>query len=582
MRRIIFVIDEGPRRIVAAVQIKGNRSVAAKDIFEQLLTRPKKFFHDGALDPDTLEADLYAVKALYLKHGFMAAEVNQATEPAEIAKNVNVDIIVDEGAQTTVAGIRVIGSRAITENEALSAIQMKPEQPFREYMLQSDKNVLSALISQKGRPYITIDPKVSYNTNRSRVDIIYRIDDGPEVFVGDIRFNGNFRTSEDLLRRELMLKSGQPFSLQRLLEGQRNLNNMNIFKSVNVRAIGLKEKAKTVHLMVDVEEKKALYAQAGVGYDTERGLYTQARGGDRNFLGRNKDVWLSADLSQIGYRAETGITEPKLWGWPLSASWNLFSEETQEFNQNFGTRTMGTSVTLARKWRLRWLTCLGLRLEQRRQFSTDDGQPINPDEFEARTIAVATPSVRYDTRDSFVRPKRGMVTGLAVDLSSGLDNDLDDFVKSRFDFRYFFTPFEPLTLAWIGRAGYIHPFSANGKVYEDQLFFSGGTASVRGYRENMLRFDAEGKPVGGLSAVSASMEGRFDVGRNFEITTFFDSARISRALQTAGSDEFRDSVGIGLRYHTPIGPVGLLYGHKIDRRPDESAGRWHFTIGYTF
>lgn len=582
VRRIIFVIDEGPRRIVAAVQIKGNRSVAAKDIFGQLLTRPKNILHDGALNPDTLEADLYAVKALYLKHGFMAAEVNQTTEPAKTAKNVNVDIIVDEGAHTTVAGVRVIGSRAITANEGLSAIQMTPGQPFREYMLQSDKNVLSALISQKGYPYITIDPKVSYNANRSRVDIVYHIDDGPEVFVGDIRFNGNFRTSEDLLQRELMLKSGQPFSLQRLLEGQRNLNNMNIFKSVNVRAIGLKEKAETVHLMVDVEEKKPLYAQAGVGYDTERGLYARTRSGDRNFLGRNKDVWLSADVSQIGYRAETGIAEPNLWGWPLSASWNLFSEEIQEFNQNFGTRTMGTSVTLARKWRLRWLTGLGLRLEQRRQFSTDNGQLTDPDEFEARSIAVATPAVRYDTRDSFVRPKRGMVAGLAVDLSTGLDNDLDDFVKSRFDFRYFFTPFEPLTLAWIGRAGHIHPFSASGTVYEDQLFFSGGTASVRGYRENMLRFDAQGNPVGGLSTLSAGMEARFDVGRNFEITPFFDTGRVSRALQNAGSDEFRNSVGVGLRYHTPIGPVGVLYGHKLDPRESESTGRWHFTIGYTF
>ncbi|MBL6971226.1 MAG: BamA/TamA family outer membrane protein [Desulfobacterales bacterium] len=422
VRRISFVIDEGPRRIVASVQIKGNRSVAAKDIFGQLLTRPKKLFHDGALDPDTLEADLYAVKALYLKHGFVDAEVNQTTEPAQTAKNVSVDIIVDEGAQTTVAGVQVIGSRTITENEALSAIQMKPGQPFREYMLQSDKNVLSALISQKGHPYITIDPKVSYNTNRSRVDILYRIDDGPAVFVGDIRFNGIFRTSEDLLRTELMLKSGQPFSLQRLLEGQRNLNNMNIFKSVKVRAVGLKEKAETVHLMVDVEEKKPLYVQASAGYDTERGLYTRARGGDRNFLGRNKDVWLSAELSQIGYRVETGIAEPKLWGWPLSANWNIFGEEIQEFNQNFGTRTTGTSLTLARKWRLRWLTGLGLRLEQRRQFSTDNRQPIGPDEFETRTIAVATPAVRYDTRDSFVRPKRGMVAGLAIDLSTGLDN----------------------------------------------------------------------------------------------------------------------------------------------------------------
>ncbi len=580
-RRINFSIAEGSRQTVAAVRITGNRSIANKDILEQLLTRPKELFHDGALNPDVLEADLYAVKALYLKHGFMAAEIRQTTTMSG-EENVVVDIVINEGRQAKIVATGIVGSHAITEAEVMDAVQMKPGQPFREYMLQSDKNALSAFISEKGHPHVTIEPRVSFNEDRSQAKIVYHVEDGPEVRVGNIYFLGNFRTVEARLQRELMLQSGQRFSLQRMLQGQRNLNNMNIFNRVNVRAIGLREKFETVDLFVEVEEKKPLYVEASVGYDTERGFYTQGRGGDRNFLGRNKDVWLSGEYSQIGYKAEVGIAEPKLWGWPVSAGGSLFAEETQEFNQEFGTRVIGASAGLKRKWSLKWTTGIGVRFEDRQQFVDNGKQSVYPDELESRSVFVVTPSVRYDSRDSFVRPKRGIITGLDIDVSSGLNNALDDLVKYRFDFRYFTTPFEPLTLAWIGRAGHINALSANGAVYEDQLFFLGGTGDVRGYEENLLRFDAAGKPVGGKTAISTSMEARLDVGRNFEITAFFDTGRVTRVLKNEGSDDFQSSVGLGIRYHTPIGPIGLLYGHKLDPRVGESSGRWHFAIGYTF
>lgn len=582
VRRINFSIAEGSRQTVAAVRTTGNRSIANKEILEQLLTRPRELFHDGALNPDVLEADLYAVRALYLKHGFMAAGIKQTTTAMGAGENVAVDIVIDEGRQTHVVRVGMVGSQAMTEAEVLETIQMKSGQPFREYMLQSDKNALSAVISEKGHPHVSIDPRVSYSEDRSQVEIVYNIDDGPEVHVGNIYFLGNFRTVEARLQSELKLQTGERFSLQRLLQGQRNLNNMNIFSRVNVRAVGLKEKSEILDLFVEVEEKKPLYVEASAGYDTERGFYTQARGGDRNFLGRNKDVWLSGEYSQIGYKAEVGIAEPKLWGLPVSAGGSLFAEETQEFNQDFGTRIIGASAGLKRKWSLKWTTGLGARFEDRQQFADDGKQPVNPDEFESRSIAVVTPSVRFDSRDSFLRPKRGIITGLDIDVSFGLNNDLDDLLKYRFDFRYFTTPFESLTLAWIGRAGHIHALSASQAVYEDQLFFLGGTGDVRGYRENLLRFDAAGKPVGGKTAISAALEARFDVGRNFEITAFFDTGRVSRALKNEGSDEFQSSVGLGVRYHTPIGPIGLLYGHKLDRRVGESSGRWHFAIGYTF
>jgi outer membrane protein insertion porin family len=79
-----------------------------------------------------------------------------------------------------------------------------------------------------------------------------------------------------------------------------------------------------------------------------------------------------------------------------------------------------------------------------------------------------------------------------------------------------------------------------------------------------------------------SLEARIDLGKNFEGSLFYDTGRLSRTKNSIGSDEFRSSIGVGLRYITAIGPVGILYGHKLDRKDGESSGRFHFSIGYTF
>ena len=105
---------------------------------------------------------------------------------------------------------------------------------------------------------------------------------------------------------------------------------------------------------------------------------------------------------------------------------------------------------------------------------------------------------------------------------------------------------------------------------------------MRGFSENMLRFDENSDPRGGKAVLSGSLEARIHLGRNFEIPCFFDTGTVEDSLGTVRSGNFRSSMGTGLRYITPIGPIGILYGIKIDPREGESRGRFHFSIGYTF
>jgi outer membrane protein insertion porin family len=536
--------------------------------------------------PEILEDDISAIKSLYRKHGYMDTGIVREVKWSADKRNVEITFEIEERAQTLVASIEVIGMTAISRQEAYNALKMREGEPFRSYMMESDENALSAVISGKGHPHVRVKGEVAISEDRSKARITYHVDEGPLVKMGHVYYVGNFKTKKRILQREFQMAPGEPFSLDKMLQSQRSIRDMGIFNSVRFRAIGLRERREEVNLLVDVEEKKPYFIQAGGGYETNRGFYLNAKAGDRNLFGTNKDAWISGEVSQIGYRGELGITEPSLFGTRIATTFGLYSERREEFNQDFGTRSLGSSLGFSRKWFRHITTGMNFRFERREQFRRDSiGDTAyleDEDMFKPRSILVTTPSIRYDTRDSFIRPRKGILSSLFVDVSKGIRNSLDNFFKYRYDVRLYTTPLDRLTFAWLGRAGYIDPFGPAERIPDDQLFYLGGTSDVRGFKENMLRIDPDGSPAGGRSMAAGSVEARIDLGRNVEFTLFYDVGYVGSTYVESVSDDTRSSVGAGLRYITPVGPIGFLYGIKLEPEAGESPGRLHFSIGYTF
>lgn len=114
-------------------------------------------------------------------------------------------------------------------------------------------------------------------------------------------------------------------------------------------------------------------------------------------------------------------------------------------------------------------------------------------------------------------------------------------------------------------------------------FFSGGISDVRGYAENELVVDDQGSPVGGRTQISGSVEARIDLGKNFELPLFIDAGAVRDTGQPDLPEKFEFTIGTGLRYMTPVGPVGILYGYKLNPEDGQKgSGRFHFSVGYTF
>ncbi|MBF0202157.1 MAG: BamA/TamA family outer membrane protein, partial [Desulfamplus sp.] len=326
--------------------------------------------------------------------------------------------------------------------------------------------------------------------------------------------------------------------------------------------------------------------ETALGYDTARTWYLDTKIGDNNFMGREIDAWAGAKVSGIGYRGETGVAQPLLWNTSINGTLNLYLEDKEEINAKFGTKSFGVEAGFTMPI---WLdgTFAGLTLKYENRNTYGD---VSLEEQEARNILVTSLAISHDSRDSSMRPSKGFFSALGLDIFTGFDNDLDRFLKYRADFRKYLSPMEHVTFALRTRFGYIQPFGDGDSIAEDQLFFLGGTSDVRGFKENMLLHDYMDSPAGGLTSINGSIEARIELPAQFELNCFIDTGRLDRLYRRYGSGGdsesssrgFRSSVGAGLRYITPIGPVGLLYGHKLDPDDGEDAGRIHLSVGYTF
>ncbi|MCP3941959.1 MAG: outer membrane protein assembly factor BamA [Desulfobacteraceae bacterium] len=589
-KQVTISINEGDKYCVSKIDILGNRSITQKQIFKNILTQTSTLSNCNIYVANQLDKDINTLRELYFTKGFIGIKIDKHirfldadNQDKTKVKHVQIELVIDEGIRTRVEKVQFKGLSALSRDRALEFITLKSGIPFDPHMMEKDEKNLGQKISELGYPNSWVTGVVKFSPDRSGAILTYTVEQGHYVRVGHIYYQGNFRTKQSILDNKMQIFSGEPFSLVKLLESRQNLMEIAALSSVRFTTIGLNNNASKVDIIIVVEEKKPYFVETGTGYDTQRRFYLDSTVGDHNFLGRNLDLQLKGEYSQIGYNWNIALTEPQLFYTKILSSTRFFGGKQEEFNKDYGIKTRGIAQNFSRTFLSNKLIVnLGLMHESRDQYPTQYRQDTETTQYDSRNIITISPGISYRTIDSYIKPSKGHISTFNMELLKGLDNDLDDFIKYRLETRYYHTVFKPLVLALRGQYQLIQPYGSNRVVPEDQLFFLGGSSSVRGFDENLLQYDSTGNAVGGRETILGSIEARYDLGLNFELSTFYDIGAVKKTQGKDADHTFRDSIGLGLSYMTPIGPIGLLYGWKLDPRANESAGRFSFSMGYTF
>jgi outer membrane protein insertion porin family len=592
---IEFEIDEKDKVLIKNIIFVGNQAFSSKELKKQMETSEKGFFsfitESGELKREDLNQDISSLEAFYQNNGYIRARVGEPE--VEFKKEwIDITIKIDEGPRFRVGQVDIEGDLIFDKKLLLEKTQLRQEEYYNRTILRSDILTLSDLYADEGYAYVDVTPRIDEDPERLVVDIVYQIRKGEPVVFEEIIISGNTKTRDKVIRRQLEVYEQGLFSGSRLKRSIRNLYRLDYFQDVKVNTVRGSDAGKMV-LKIDVEEKATGQFSIGGGYSNTDGPFVLGSISQRNLFGRGQILDLRAEIGGQTDRLSLGFTEPWLFDIPLSGSIRIFRWE-REFDA-YDRRSKGGSLTFGYPvWRDTRVS-VGYNYDISNIDVTDPaGLPVSIEDLvaefgDSNTVTSSVDAgVRYDSRDRLFSPSRGANHFLGIEYA-GFGGEIG-FRKYTAQLSWHIPLVWDFVGHFRGKGGYVKENS--GYFLPDyELFFLGGINTIRGYDEDEIQpTDEDGNKIGGDRFAFFNFELIHPLleSAGLDGLIFFDTGAVVNPdaqdadQQDLDRSDFRESVGVEVRWNSPMGPIRLAYGIKLDRREGEDSGQWEFSIGAGF
>jgi outer membrane protein insertion porin family len=578
--RVVFSIGEGRRITIDAIEIRGNRGLTDKQVKEVMQVQERQYFIlRGTLQRQKLDDDIERIISLYNDHGYVQARVESTdvTVDRESAR-VKISIRVMEGPQYKVGTLELKGVTILPESEVRRQIRMKPGDVFSRTRIRDAIRNIGDLYSTIGRASADVIPRTDQHLDPPRMDLVFEIVEGPEVYVERINIAGNVRSQDKILRRELQLTEGELFTLQKLQRSRQRLVNLGFFETVNVNTTPGADKTRII-VNVDVVERPTGIFSIGGGFSSVDSFLGTIDLSQRNFLGRGWEVSIRLRGGLTTQQGVISFTEPWFLDRPLSVGFDVFNT-VRQFDE-YDLDSLGATVRVSHPFWDYWRWHVQYRISRDKISDVDPTVPTSLLAEEGTTVTslIALSAVR-DSRDNVVAPtKGGTATGLIE--TSGLGGDIK-FVKAVANAAYW----RPIWLNHIlsGRVEGAYGFGWGGDdlpVYE--RFYLGGPNTIRSFKfRRVSPVDDAGVRIGGDIELLGNVEYIVPLPLNIRLAGFFDTGNVYGFGVKFDPTDLRYAAGAGVRWLSPFGPIRLDYGVNLDRRTGEDFGAFHFSVGSPF
>jgi outer membrane protein insertion porin family len=568
---LVYDIEPGPAARVGSVRTAGEE--------EDLVGVPLATPLGAPLDDRVVAADARALQRALEDKGYPEARVD--AEVPEGGGDLPVVFRLRPGPRRLVASVALEAATPLPSDAPSRELNLRAGAPYRLRDLARDRNALLAAYRDAGYPQVEVTPEVSY-TGDGQARVVLRIAPGPQVRVDHVVIAGLQTTRAEVVRRELLVKEGEPLGLERVLESQRRLGALGIFERVSLSEMDPEAPDKR-SVVVAAEEAPLTTVAYGVGYaerDLLRGSVEVTR---RNLFGLDRSLSTFARYSFRGSRFLATFREPWLLGRRQEFFATVFREE--EDRPAFDFVRVGGLVQTVRQ-RTAWSLIVRYTYQLIDTFNI-----VNPDEvgreFTSSTVSGPSASVVHDTRDDPLDPRRGGFASADVQLSHGVLGG-DSFVKGFLQASRYRRLNARVVLALSGRLGLARTFGESPLLLpRPDRFYAGGDYGVRGFSLDAVGPVAPGPtgrlvPTGGNALLLGGAELRVDAGRFFSVAAFTDAGNVYPVVSDLDGGDLRYTAGLGLRYRSALGPLRMDWGYKLNRHPGESGYRFHFTLGHAF
>jgi len=617
---ILLHIEEGARLLIQKISFQGNRAFSERQLKGLMATKERWFLsfltNRGVLDQDALTNDLAILSFHYYDHGYIRHKID---EPVILKRKEGIEVVIriEEGDPYRVGKVGVGGDLLEEGEKLLQKVQLTTGQIFRGSRLREDIATLTELYASRGFAFAKVDPQTQIDAGEKKVDVALIIDRGPPVYFNRIVIQGNTKTRDKVIRREMTVAEQELFSASKIKQSRNALQRTGYFEEVQL-STQKSDLPDALDLMVDVKEGPTGMFSVGAGYGSGDQFFLATSVTERNLFGRGQSLSASFDIGSVRQDFVLSFTEPYLLDSRLSLGMDAFNtrREFTDFTSRrtgFSTRTSyplkylpffsradSTSThegvgALPQSFSLVEYLRAGLTYELTREkignIDSDASASIQSEEGISWTSSL-TPGLSYDSRDHFFTPTEGTYSNLALKFA-GLGGD-SRFLKTDATGRWYYSPINnpkwggAYTLSLGGSVGYGVGLKerANGEknlpLFE--RYFPGGMNSVRGFKERSLGPLEGDDPVGGDKQFLLSTELVFPIWEPYGLrgVTFFDAGQAFGASDPIRIADFRMSTGVGIRWLSPLGPLRLEFGFPLNKKPGDETSVVGFSVGGRF
>jgi len=589
----VFIFESGlsgaplkkNRLKIKSVTYQGNKHFKAGQLNNIIVLRPSTWISPVYFNTELFQNDLAGIPLFYQQNGYLEARLTDYNVNIDSSKkSVKISFTINEGELTRIEGISFLDNTVISDQDIQKIISAREGNAFKSREIENSTLAILRKYAEKGYLDTDINPDIRINSQSHSVLIDFIINEKNQYHIGNITINGLEKTKPAILLRELNFNAGEIVNYSKLLQSQRQLYLTGLFQSVFIRPVTTETNLPdTKDILIEAKEKTYGEFNVSVGSGTVEKLRGKTEILYTNLRGTGQKIGLTTKLSYVSQGINRGIEASFTEPWTFHTRWRTDLTSTWEYlnEPGYNLERLGGQVAVGRKFLNRSNSTISYRHENN-QLSQIEITDV-PTDMKSNIRALKL-SLVFDNRDNLFNTSKGSYIEISNEVAGSFLSGTNSFFRSNLRLKQFFSTDKGTVLGSFMDLGWIDAAKGFSAIPLNERFYAGGPNALRAFGYQLAGpLDADRTPSGGrYQFVWNVIELRQPVYKSFGLETFIDLGNVWDKPRDVAISDIRHSVGVGIRYNSPIGLARLDYAVNFSPRPGEAGAKLYFSMAQAF